>query len=291
MQENQYLDTLRYIKDNGNFKGDRTGTGIISVFRPPTIRFKLNGGLNYPLLTTKFTNFNAIRDELLWIISGTTNTKSLGSKIWNEWAIKETQYTESGRLVHKGDIGKMYGYVLRNDFYGNDPLHELIENIKTYPNSRRHVITTWKPEFLPNESLSPQQNVLIDRGSLANCHGTVIQFYINDGKISLEHYQRSADFALGVPFNIASYALLLLMVAELTGLEADELICDYGDAHIYSNHTDGIDEQLNRKIKNDFPSLEILNKGSYKTIDDFTKDSFKLVGYEPQERIKFPISI
>ena len=298
--ENQYINNLKLIKENGADKSDRTNTGTLSVFRPPTMRFKIDNGKNMPLLTTKFTNFNAILKELLWIISGSTNINDLDSKIWNQWAITEKDISINNNtwndfeiIQHglvSGSIGKMYGYVLRNDEIGGDPLQELIDNLKNNPSSRRHVLTTWHNEYLPNESISPQENVLNGKGALANCHGTVLQFYVNNGKLSLSHYQRSGDMPLGIPFNIMSYATFLLMIAKLTGLEADELIFDIGDAHIYNDQVNGVETQLSREILNGFPSLEI-NMENISNIDDFKFDDFELKNYNHQPSIKFPIAI
>lgn len=279
--EKQYLDCLNYVLENGQSKGDRTGTGTISTFRPPTMRFKLNDGETFPLLTTKKVRYKTILKELLWFLSGSTNINDLDSKIWDEWAADD------------GSIGPMYGELFRDLYISiggvKDPIGDLINDIKDDPNSRRLVMTTWRPDDLPLSHLSPQENVRIGNMALAPCHGTVIQFYVNAGKLSMSTYQRSADMMLGLPFNIASYATLLLMVASLTGLYADELIYDLGDAHIYKDHIDGAKEQLNRGIRDTLPSLEI-----DKNIDDignFTLDSVKLVNYTHQQEIKLKVSV
>ncbi len=275
--EIQYLDGLRTVLKYGKQKGDRTGTGTISLFRPPTMRFSIKNGLNFPLFTTKFVNFDAILRELLWFISGSTNINDLESKIWNEWA------TESG------DIGPMYGEMFRKDPNGGDPLQDTIDNIIKYKDSRRHVLTLWRHENLPDESLTPQENVENGKMALACCHGSVIQFYVNDDKLSLSTYQRSCDMGLGGAFNVASYSLLLMMVAKLTGLEADEVIYDFGDAHVYNNHIEQVNEWLSRPILNKLPKVEIV--GNHTTIDDFNFEDFKLIDYTSQPAIKMPIAI
>lgn len=287
--ELQYLDGLRSVLKYGTQKGDRTGTGTISLFRPQTMRFSLNNGLNFPLFTTKFVNFNAVLRELLWFISGSTNINDLESKIWDQWALTEDFVREDGTVIKAGEIGPMYGYILRNDGHGGDPLQETIENIKKFPNSRRHVITLWRNEFVPDESISPQDNVKNDKGCLSTCHGTTIQFYVDGDKLSLSTYQRSCDLGLGGAFNVASYSILLMMVAKLTGLKADQVIYDFGDAHIYNNHLTQVDEWLSRSISSDLPSLEII--GEQKTIDDFKFEHFKLLDYKHQEAIKMPIAV
>lgn len=275
--EIQFLDGLRTVLKYGTQKGDRTGTGTISLFRPPTMRFSVKNGLNFPLFTSKFVNFNAILRELLWFISGSTNINDLESKIWDQWA------TESG------DIGPMYGEMFRKDPNGGDPLQDTIDNIIKYKDSRRHVLTLWRHENLPDESLTPQENVENGKMALACCHGSVIQFYVNDGKLSLATYQRSVDLGLGAAFNIASYSILLMMVAKLTGLEADEVIYDFGDAHIYNNHLEAIDEWLSRPILSELPKLII--EGEQLSIDDFKFEHFKLTDYVPQAAIPMPIAI
>ena len=294
MSENLYKDFLKEILEQGVQKEDRTNTGTVSKFRPKTMYFDLNDGETFPLFTCKKISFSNILKELLWFISGSTNINDLDSKIWNEWADE------------KGDIGKMYGYQLRRienlemSFSKNDnkisfenkkydPLKDTIENIKNNPNSRRHVISLWNHLDLPNEKLSPQENVKNGKSALANCHGTVIQFYVENGKISLAHYQRSLDAFLGGFYNIASYSLLLLMVARITNLKAHQLIFDAGDAHIYNNHIPQVKEYLQRDILSDLPSVKIINQRD--NIDEFLFEDFELVNYKPQETITAKIAI
>lgn len=294
MSEIQYHNLLQEILDNGINKDDRTGTGVTSLFCPTPLKFKIDGGNNFPLLTKKQVNFDAIIDELLWFLQGSTNKNLLKTKIWDQWADED------------GNLGPIYGKQMTNKekivvkFKNNDnsiefvnkifnPLQDVIDGIKNNPNSRRHVLTTWDHSVLPDESLSPQENVKIGNQALACCHGTVIQFYVNGDKLSLSHYQRSADVPIGVPFNIASYATLLMIVASLTNLIADELICSFGDAHIYDNQQDAVKTYLDREILNPFPKLEI-NK-DVTTLKDYVISDFKLLDYVNQGFIKTPIAI
>lgn len=273
--ETEYLRLVNQVRCYGEKKDDRTGTGTISLFRPNTMRFKLNDGRTFPLLTTKYVNFKAIVKELLWFISGSTNVNDLDSKIWNEWA------------DNNGDLGPLYGKLFRNlEFY--DPLKEIINQIKCNPNSRRLVLSTWRHELLPINGNTPDENVKLGKQTLAPCHGTTIQFYVRDNKLSLATYQRSMDVFLGAPFNIASYSLLLMMVARLTGYEADELIYDAGDAHIYNDHIEQIDTQLSREVY-DCPSVKI--NGDFSTIDDFSFDNFELLNYNHHKSLKGRVSI
>ncbi|MDH5571766.1 MAG: thymidylate synthase [Gammaproteobacteria bacterium] len=275
----QYLDLMRHVKDNGNQKGDRTGTGTLSVFGYQ-MRFNLADG--FPLVTTKKCHLKSIIHELLWFLKGETNTRYLtdnGVKIWNEWA-SET-----------GDLGPVYGYQWRNwpapGGQHIDQIAETIELLKTNPNSRRIIVSAWNASDLPNESVSPQKNVEQGRMALAPCHA-FFQFYVADGKLSCQLYQRSADIFLGVPFNIASYALLTMMVAQVTNLELGDFIHTLGDAHLYNNHLQQADEQLAREPFK-LPTMKI--NPDVKSIFDFKFEDFELLGYEAHPHIKAPISI
>lgn len=275
----QYLDLMRHVKENGSQKGDRTGTGTISVFGYQ-MRFDLSEG--FPLVTTKKCHLKSIIHELLWFLKGETNIKYLtdnGVKIWDAWA-DET-----------GDLGPVYGYQWRNwpspDKGTIDQISEIIQLLKTTPNSRRIIVSAWNVADLPDESISPQENVKVGKMALAPCHA-FFQFYVADGKLSCQLYQRSADIFLGVPFNIASYALLTMMIAQVCDLEAGDFIHTLGDAHLYNNHLEQVDEQLSRTPYK-MPKLNI-NK-DVKNILDFKFEDFELTDYETHPHIKAPISI
>lgn len=261
-----YLSLLQHIKDTGLVKSDRTGTGTISVFGYQ-MRFNLSDG--FPLLTTKKVHMKSIIHELLWFINGDTNIKYLndnGVTIWDEWANKD------------GELGPVYGKQWRSwhssDGRVIDQLSELIEGLKKNPDSRRHIISAWNVGDLNKMALPP-------------CHA-LFQFYVADGKLSCQLYQRSADVFLGVPFNIASYALFTMMIAQVCGYEAGEFIHTLGDAHIYTNHLEQVDLQLSRKPKV-LPKM-IINP-NVKDILDFKYDDFSLTGYDPDPAIKAPIAI
>ena len=275
----QYLDLMRHVKENGNQKGDRTGTGTVSVFGYQ-MRFDLSEG--FPLVTTKKCHLKSIIHELLWFLKGETNTQYLvdnGVKIWNEWADEN------------GDLGPVYGYQWRNwptpDNLHIDQISEIINSLKTNPNSRRIIVSAWNVTGLPNETISPQDNVKQGRMALAPCHA-FFQFYVADGKLSCQLYQRSADIFLGVPFNIASYSLLTMMVAQVTGLGLGDFIHTLGDAHLYNNHMQQTDEQLSRQPY-ELPKMKI--NPEVESIYDFTYEDFKLLDYEFHPHIKAPISI
>ncbi len=275
----QYLDLMRHVKENGTQKGDRTGTGTLSVFGYQ-MRFDLSQG--FPLVTTKKCHLKSIVHELLWFLKGETNIKYLsdnGVKIWDAWA------TESG------DLGPVYGYQWRNwpapEKSQIDQISEIIKLLKTNPNSRRIIVSAWNVADLPDEAISPQNNVKQGKMALAPCHA-FFQFYVADGKLSCQLYQRSADIFLGVPFNIASYALLTMMVAQVTGLEVGDFIHTLGDAHLYNNHLEQVDQQLDRDTYH-LPTLKINSQ-----VDDifsFKFEDFELVNYESHPHIKAPISI
>ena len=262
----QYLDLLRHVKENGVSKSDRTGTGTRSVFGYQ-MRFNLEEG--FPLLTTKKLHLKSIIYELLWFLKGDTNVKDLqdnGVRIWNEWADPD------------GSLGHIYGFQWRSwpDYKGGsiDQITEAVETIKNNPDSRRIIVSAWNVADLENMNLPP-------------CHA-FFQFYVADGRLSLQLYQRSADIFLGVPFNIASYALLLMMMAQVTGLKAGDFVHTLGDAHIYNDHLEQVDLQLTREPRK-LPRMVI--NPDVKSIFDFTYDDFKLEDYDPHPHIKAKVSV
>ena len=262
----QYLNLLQNVLDNGFEKKDRTGTGTISVFGYQ-MRFNLDDG--FPLLTTKKLHLKSIIYELLWFLKGSTNVKYLqdnGIRIWNEWAKDD------------GELGPIYGYQWRSWQKNNgghiDQIAQVIDSIKNNPDSRRHIVSAWNVAQLDDMQLPP-------------CH-ILFQFYVADGKLSCQLYQRSADIFLGVPFNIASYALLLMMIAQVTELKPGEFVHTLGDAHIYTNHIEQVKLQLSREPRN-LPIL-IINP-ERKNINDFEYEDFRLENYDPHPHIKGDISI
>ncbi len=274
-----YLDLLQTILDHGSQRDDRTGTGTLSIFGHQ-MRFDLSEGL--PLVTTKKLHLRSIIHELLWFIRGDTNVRSLndvGVSIWDEWAAED------------GSLGPLYGAQWRSwptaDGRVIDQLTEVVEQLKQKPNSRRHVVSAWNPADLPDESISPQDNVAQGRMALAPCH-CLFQFYVADGRLSCQLYQRSADCFLGVPFNIASYAMLTYMMAQVVGLKPGDYVHTFGDAHIYLNHIDQVKEQLSREPR-PLPKLEL--NPDRKRLEDFVYEDFELVGYDPHPAIKAPIAI
>ena len=274
-----YLDFLQHVLDHGAQKGDRTGTGTLSVFGYQ-MRFDLSEG--FPLVTTKKVHLKSIIHELLWFLKGDTNIAYLrenGVSIWNEWA------TESG------DLGPVYGYQWRNwpapDGGQIDQITALIEQIRTRPNSRRLIVSAWNVADLPDESVAPDENARQGKMALAPCHA-FFQFYVADGKLSCQLYQRSADIFLGVPFNIASYALLTMMIAQVTGLKPGDFVHTFGDAHIYSNHMEQVTTQLSREPFA-LPTMKL--NPDVKDIFDFTFDDFTLEDYECHPGIRAPIAI
>jgi thymidylate synthase len=275
----QYLDLMRHVRDHGVRKEDRTGVGTISVFGYQ-MRFNLADG--FPLVTTKKCHLRSIIHELLWFLKGETNIAYLqenGVRIWNEWA------TETGEL------GPVYGAQWRSwattDGRALDQISEVVEQIKRKPHSRRLIVSAWNPEYLPDENLSPSANAELGKMALAPCH-TLFQFYVLDGKLSCQLYQRSADIFLGVPFNIASYALLTLMVAQVTGLKPGDFIHTFGDAHLYLNHLDQVETQLARDPL-PLPKMK-LNSGVH-DIFSFNFSDFELVDYQCHAHIAAPIAI
>ncbi len=275
----QYLDLLRHVRENGTFKGDRTGTGTYSVFGYQ-MRFDLSEG--FPLVTTKKIHLKSVIHELLWFLKGDTNTgylKEHGVRIWDEWADEQ------------GNLGPVYGYQWRNwpapDGRHVDQIAQIVEQIKTNPNSRRIIVSAWNPADLPDETISPQDNVAQGRMALAPCHA-FFQFYVLDGKLSCQLYQRSADIFLGVPFNIASYALLTLMLAQVCDLEPGDFVHTFGDAHIYTNHQEQIELQLTREP---FPLPSIRLNPAVKDLFAFTYDDFELIDYEHHPHIKGAVAV
>lgn len=313
--EKEYLDLARHILDNGTVRDDRTGTGTKSVFGHQ-MRFDLQKG--FPLLTTKRVFFKLIKSELLWFLKGDTNIRFLlenNNHIWDEWAfekyVKSEAYTgpdmtnfglrsqedpefkkeydkqmalfrekvleDDAFAEQYGSLGNVYGAQWRawqkKDGGFIDQIQNVIESIKTNPQSRRHIVSAWNPEEVPTMALPP-------------CH-TLFQFYVDGNKLSCQLYQRSADVFLGVPFNIASYALLTHLIAQETGLEVGEFVHTLGDAHLYLNHMDQINEQLSREPR-PFPTIK-LNKD--KSIFDFDMDDIEIIDYHPHKSIKAPIAV
>jgi len=274
-----YLDLMRHVRDDGVQKGDRTGTGTRSVFGYQ-MRFDLSRG--FPLVTTKKVHLKSIIHELLWFLRGETKLAYLhenGVSIWDGWAGED------------GNLGPVYGYQWRNwpgpDGQHIDQISELISQIKNTPNSRRLIVSAWNVSDLPDESIAPQANVALNKMALAPCHA-FFQFYVADGRLSCQLYQRSADIFLGVPFNIASYALLTMMVAQVCGLQAGDFVHTFGDAHLYSNHMQQVDEQLSRQP---FPLPTMHLNPDVKNIFDFRFDDFELQNYQCHPGIKAPIAI
>ncbi|SIN72212.1 thymidylate synthase [Salinivibrio sp. ES.052] len=277
----QYQALMQDILDNGTDRGDRTGVGTRSIFGRQ-LRFDLAEG--FPLLTTKKLYTRAIIHELLWFLNGETNIQYLQDnkvRIWDEWATEE------------GDLGPVYGAQWRSwacpDGSTVDQIEQLIEQIKAKPNSRRHIITAWNPADLPDESVSPSENAEQGKMALAPCH-CLFQFYVADGKLSCQLYQRSADYFLGVPFNIASYALFTHMVAQQCGLEVGDFVHTFGDVHLYHNHlTDEIVHEQLKRAPRSLPTLTIKRKPA--SIFDYKIDDFEIEGYDPHPTIKAPIAI
>ena len=262
----QYLDLLRHVLSDGHIKTDRTGTGTKSVFG---YQMRMNLSDGFPLLTTKKVYLRGIIYELLWFLQGNTNARWLQDRrvhIWDEWADAD------------GELGPIYGHQWRSwpDYQGGtiDQISQVIEQIKTHPDSRRLIVSAWNVAEVSKMALPP-------------CH-TLFQFYVADGRLSLQLYQRSADLFLGVPFNIASYALLLMMVAQVTGLEVGDFVHTFGDAHIYLNHMDQVHEQLSREPR-PLPRMKL--NPDVKDIFDFKFEDFELEGYDPWPAIKAPVAV
>lgn len=272
----QYLDLLRHIKADGAEKSDRTGTGTKSVFGYQ-MRFDLNQG--FPMVTTKKLHLKSIVYELLWFIKGDTNTKYLsenGVRIWNEWANEN------------GDLGPVYGAQWRN--WNNDDIDQLldvIEQIKKNPDSRRLMVSAWNPSVMPDTSLSFSENIANGKAALPPCHA-FFQFYVIEGKLSCQLYQRSADVFLGVPFNIASYALFTMMVAQVCDLKLGDFVHTFGDVHLYSNHYEQADLQLSRE-PHPLPTMKL--NPAIKNILAFKFEDFELLNYEFHPHIKGEVAI
>ena len=272
----QYLDLVKHVLENGNEKSDRTGTGTKSVFGYQ-MRFDLAKG--FPMVTTKKLHLKSIIYELLWFIKGETNIEYLkqnGVKIWDEWADEN------------GDLGPVYGHQWRNwNSDGIDQIKEVINSLKNNPDSRRMIVSAWNPGVLPDTSISFSENVKKGKAALPPCHA-FFQFYVADGKLSCQLYQRSADIFLGVPFNIASYALLTMMMAQVCNLEVGDFVHTLGDAHIYTNHFEQTQLQLSRDCKK-LPTMKI--NPNVKSIFDFCIDDFELIDYECHPHIKGKVAV
>ena len=279
----QYHDLVSHILENGVQKGDRTGTGTKSVFGYQ-MRFDLSEG--FPMVTTKKLHLKSIIYELLWFLKGDTNIdylKQNGVKIWDEWADKN------------GNLGPVYGHQWRNwNSEEIDQISEIIETLKTNPNSRRMLVSAWNPSVLPDNSKSFSENVGNGKVALPPCHA-FFQFYVcpstnnfSKGKLSCQLYQRSADVFLGVPFNIASYALLTIMIAQVCDLDCGDFIHTFGDAHIYNNHFEQLELQLSRDIK---PLPKMILNPAIKNIFDFKFDDFTLENYDPHPGIKGAVAV
>jgi thymidylate synthase len=272
----QYLDLVKHVLEKGELKADRTGTGTKSVFGYQ-MRFDLGEG--FPMVTTKKLHLKSIIHELLWFLKGDTNIKYLkdnGVNIWNAWADSN------------GNLGPVYGFQWRNwNNDGIDQISNLINDLKNNPSSRRHLISAWNPSVLPDTSKSFETNVANGKAALPPCHA-FFQFHVINGKLSCQLYQRSADIFLGVPFNIASYSLLTLMIAQVCNLEAGDFIHTFGDAHIYSNHFEQMKLQLAREPRN-LPTIKI--NSEVNNIFDFKFEDFTLENYDPHPHIKGKVAV
>ena len=272
----QYLDLVKFIQEHGVSKTDRTGTGTKSIFGYQ-MRFDLAAG--FPLVTTKKIHIKSVIHELLWFLKGDTNINYLtknGVRIWNEWADQ------------KGDLGPVYGHQWRNwNDEGIDQIKTVIETLKTNPDSRRMLVSAWNPSVLPDTSLSFSENVANHKAALPPCHA-FFQFYVAEGKLSCQLYQRSADLFLGVPFNIASYALLNMMVAQVCNLKPGTFVHTFGDVHIYSNHYEQLEEQLSRSPR---PLPQMILNQKIKDIFEFKYEDFTLNGYDPHPLIRGKVAI
>lgn len=276
-----YLELMQDVVDNGFNKGDRTGVGTRSVFGRQ-IRFNLQD--SFPLVTTKKVHLRSIIYELLWFLQGSTDNNWLKDRkvsIWNEWALDN------------GDLGPIYGKQWRSwqcqDGRVVDQISDVIDQIRNKPNSRRLIVSAWNPAELPDETVGPQENVKQGKMALAPCH-CLFQFYVADGKLSCQLYQRSADLFLGVPFNIASYALLTHMIAQQCDLDVGEFVHTFGDCHLYQNHLtdDIVFEQLKRTPR---PQPKLVIKRKPASIFDYELEDFEFEGYDPYPGIKAPIAI
>lgn len=272
----QYHDLLKHVLETGAQKSDRTGTGTYSVFGYQ-MRFDLSEG--FPMVTTKKLHLKSIIYELLWFLKGDTNISYLqenGVRIWNEWADED------------GELGPVYGHQWRN-WNGEhiDQISDVIKTLKENPDSRRMLVSAWNPSVLPDTSKSFSANVADGKAALPPCHA-FFQFYVSDGKLSCQLYQRSADIFLGVPFNIASYALFTMMIAQVCGYAPGDFIHTFGDAHIYKNHLEQIELQLSREPR-PLPKIEL--NPEVKNIFDFKFEDFKLLYYDPYPHIKGAVAV
>lgn len=272
----QYHDLLRHILDNGHKKEDRTGTGTTSIFGYQ-MRFNLNDG--FPLVTTKKLHLKSIIYELLWFLKGDTNIEYLtnnGVRIWNEWANEN------------GDLGPIYGHQWRNwNNEGIDQIQDIVNTIKSNPDSRRMMVSAWNPSVLPDTSKSFSENIANQKAALPPCHA-LFQFYVANGKLSCQLYQRSADVFLGVPFNIASYALLTMMIAQVCQLGVGDFVHTFGDVHIYNNHQEQVLEQLSRTPRK-LPIMKL--NPNVTNLFMFDYEDFTLEGYDPYPAIKGKVSV
>jgi len=271
-----YHQLLQHLLDHGHYKSDRTGTGTYSTFGYQ-MRFDLNEG--FPLVTTKKVHLKSIIYELLWFLKGDTNISYLTEnkvRIWNEWADPN------------GDLGPVYGHQWRNwNSEGIDQIKDVIETLKTNPDSRRMLVSAWNPSVMPDTKKSFEENVANHKAALPPCHA-FFQFYVIDNKLSCQLYQRSADVFLGVPFNIASYALLTMMVAQVCDLALGDFVHTFGDVHIYSNHLEQVKLQLSRELR-PLPKMQL--NPTIKDIDAFDFEDFELIGYDPHPAIKAPVAV
>ena len=271
-----YHQLLQHLLDRGHFKSDRTGTGTYSTFGYQ-MRFDLNEG--FPLVTTKKVHLKSIIYELLWFLKGDTNISYLTEnnvRIWNEWADPN------------GDLGPVYGHQWRNwNSEGIDQIKDVIETLKTNPDSRRMLVSAWNPSVMPDTKKSFEENVANHKAALPPCHA-FFQFYVIDNKLSCQLYQRSADVFLGVPFNIASYALLTMMVAQVCDLALGDFVHTFGDVHLYSNHLEQVKLQLSRELR-PLPKMQL--NPTIKDIDAFDFEDFELIGYDPHPAIKAPVAV
>ena len=274
-----YLDLLQHILDKGTRKSDRTGTGTISWFGYQ-MRFDLSEG--FPAVTTKKLHFKSIIHELLWFLNGDTNIRYLnenGVRIWDEWAAAD------------GDLGPVYGAQWRNwaapGGRSIDQISQLLEDLQARPDSRRHIVSAWNPALLPDESRSPRENAAMGLQALPPCH-TMFQFHVAEGRLSCQLYQRSADVFLGVPFNIASYSLLTMMMAQVTGLKPGDFIHTFGDVHIYLNHLEQVETQLGREP---FPLPRMKLNPEVTNLFDFRYEDFELLDYRCHPAIRAPIAV
>lgn len=272
--ELQYHNLLEEVLECGKKNIDRTGTGTLSLFRPTTMQFYIDGGNNFPLFTKKFVNFKAIVKELLWFLSGSNNINDLDSNIWNEWSSGD------------GSLGNLYGSHFRN-INGQDPFMDIVKEIKEDPHSRRHCMSTWRKDWIPERGVSFIDNIKNGKASLAPCHGSFTMFYVNEeNELDMSTIQRSCDLFIGGFFNIPSYALLLMITAKLTGYKAGTVYYDIGNSHIYKNHIEQVKEYLARPFLHNSPSVTIDNCDGIPAFDNI-----HLFNYQYQGKIKAPIAI